>query len=234
MPLYNEEARLRKTASTIIGFCTEYGAELVLVDDGSADKTQLVMAKCAKLYPNTTLLSLPHQGKGHAVAKGILKAKGDARLMCDVDLATPLDMYPRLSALLSDQTPIVIGSRRTSDAMIKQAQPWLRRSVGYLGRSLVSHLLQIGVSDTQCGFKLYRHDIVWLFEHITTYGAGFDFELLAMAHANGIGIDEVGIEWVNDDDSRFPMSAYFRALKDLFGLAWRVHTKQLVKERPSR
>lgn len=101
IPAYNEEKRIKKTLDSIISYMTDKfpDFEIIVVDDGSSDGTQNVVSK----YENVTFLKqVKNIGKGAAVRRGMLEARGDILVFSDADLSTPiheLEKVPRSNCL---------------------------------------------------------------------------------------------------------------------------------------
>ena len=128
IPCYNEEQRLPRTIEQIERYLdarnTRY--ELILVDDGSADGTRMIMDAAAERQGAIRIEALPHnRGKGRALAVGVEAAKGDEILLTDADLSTPIEELDKLQAALSTGAGVAIGSRalRASRVEISQARP---------------------------------------------------------------------------------------------------------------
>ncbi len=113
MPCYNEEQRLPRTIEQIERYLDgrDVPYELILVDDGSADGTRLIMDAAAERYAFVRVEALPHnRGKGRALAVGVEAAKGDEILLTDADLSTPIEQLEKLQAALQDGAGVAIGS----------------------------------------------------------------------------------------------------------------------------
>jgi dolichyl-phosphate beta-glucosyltransferase len=147
---------------------------------------------------------------------------------CSTDLGAFDDLFPRLS----DQWPIVIGSRDLKGAAIAVKQHWLRESAGKIFNLWVQLWLLPGLWDTQCGFKLYRSDVAkQIFMPLKEKRFGFDVEVLYRAKRLGYGIAEVPVRWSNVLNSRVD------PVRDGLAMAWQVVTTRFSRSRrtsPSR
>jgi glycosyltransferase involved in cell wall biosynthesis len=186
VPCYNEEARLPLPAFV------EYlrhpdGADLLFVDDGSADGTaELLNGLCTQFSERATLLRLsPNKGKAEAVRAGMLRAFSSQAHYAgfwDADLSTPLDAIRQLMAEFEadDRVEIVMGSRVKLLGRRIERRP-LRHYFGRIFATAVSTLLVLPVYDTQCGAKIFRvtPDIQEVFASPFLSRWFFDVEILA-------------------------------------------------------
>ena len=98
VPAYNEELRLPDTLQQIFAYLDRqpFAVEVIVADDGSDDGTAAIVERAAERHRGLSLLSLDHRGKGFAVRAGALAACGDYVLLCDADLAVPIEQWERL------------------------------------------------------------------------------------------------------------------------------------------
>src|SRR5439155_1621602 len=201
VPCFNEEQRLPRTIEQIERYLdarnTPY--ELILVDDGSADGTRLIMDAAAERHSAVRVEGLPHnRGKGRALAVGVEAAKGDEVLITDADLSTPIEELEKLQAALRDGAGVAIGSRALRASRVEISQPVYRVLMGKAFNLIVQAVLLPGIWDTQCGFKLFRADVAHsVFAGLATDGFGFDPEVLYRARKQGVKIAEVPVVWRN-------------------------------------
>ena len=225
IPLYRESQRLTRHEGDYSEWLDLHpGSELLLVDDGSEESegTARIASAMAKADPRVRLLQLPeHRGKGAACRAGVAAARGQIVLLSDCDLSTPLAEYDRLAPLL-EQCDLVIGSRHSADSQVTRKQPVWRRIGGYLGNLAVRRLLGLTWRDTQCGFKLLGPACKPLVATTACDGAGFDFELLALAERAELKVLERGVEWANSGDSRFGPRSFLHASRELLALRRRL------------
>jgi len=204
IPAYNEERRLpfslQRVRDYLEGRDEDY--EIVIVDDGSSDNTVGCVREldCSRV---TLLRNEANRGKGYSVRRGMLSARGECRLMCDADLSTPIEEVERLLAAIAAGADVAIGSRAASGARIEQHQPWYRENVGRLFNLAVRLIALSGISDTQCGFKLFSgHVASDVFTISKVDGFSFDVEALFLARRRGYRIVEVPVIWRNDVATR--------------------------------
>jgi dolichyl-phosphate beta-glucosyltransferase len=214
IPAYNEEKRLGLTLARIQGYLGEqdYQSEIVVVDNASSDST-LEVARQA----GVEVLVEPQRGKGAAVRRGMLAARGEYVLFSDADLSTPIEEMGKLMRALRGGQDIAIGSRGLPDSRLPVRQPWYRELVGRVGNVLVRLVAVRGIKDTQCGFKLFPTEIARrLFGVQLMTGIAFDMEILFLAQRTGLKIGEVPVTWIDSPDTRISrVRDSLDALKDL-------------------
>lgn len=222
IPAHNEADRLPATIRTIANYLghKKYSSEIIVVENGSTDGTEAVAWEAlhyAKQWSRVTCGVLcSKQGKGAAVKAGMLWAEGTYRYMCDVDLSTPITVLPKLFAPMRDGADVVIASREAAGA--RRIDEPARRHITGRVFSALTHPLLPGINDTQCGFKLFTETAArQLFHQQTIDGWAFDVEILYMARRLGYRIDEVGVDWHYNADSRVHVARdSVRMARDIF------------------
>ena len=215
VPAYNERARLPPTLRRIGAYLGGRAHEIVVVDDGSTDGTAEA-AHAAGVERLVVLRNEGNRGKGYAVRRGMLAARGARRLMSDADLSTPIEELARLEQALASGHQIAIGSRALEGARIEVRQPWYRENMGRLFNVFVRALAVPGVRDTQCGFKLFTAGAAEVvFAAARLDGFSFDVEALYIARQLGYRIAEVPVSWRNDAATRVGLRGGFQAFPDL-------------------
>ena len=217
IPAYNEAQRLPATLVRIRGFleARAQSFEIVVADDGSRDATAAV-AEAAGGPWLRVLRGGPNRGKGHAVRRGMLEARGERRLMTDADLSTPIEELPSLEARLDRGFDVAIGSRAVVGARIEVHQSAFRETAGRAFNVLVRLLLLPGIRDTQCGFKLFTAAAAQAaFEPVRLAGFSFDVEAIYIARRRGLRVAEVPVLWRNDVATRVGGVSGTRAFLDL-------------------
>jgi dolichyl-phosphate beta-glucosyltransferase len=213
IPAFNEERRLPPTLTSIVAHLRERGLpfEVIVADDGSADGTAGLARSAA---PEVVVLSLPHRGKGAAVRAGVLASSGELTLVMDADLSTPIDELDRLVTALAG-CEVAIGSRHVAGARVEVRQRLDRRLMGRAFNLMVRALVLPGLRDTQCGVKLFRHEVALaVFERCRTEGFAFDVEVLTLARRLGYRVQEVPVAWHDSPDSRV------RPVQDVPRMLW--------------
>jgi dolichyl-phosphate beta-glucosyltransferase len=163
-----------------------------------------------------------HRGKGFAVRTGMLAASGDIIFFMDADLSVPLRYVAPFIAHLEahPQTAAVIGSRRHPESVVSKRQHFLRERAGRAFNHVVRALGLSPSKDTQCGFKAFRRAAAReIFSRAKIDGFAFDTEVLLLARKLGLRVDELPVEWINDEETKFrPLRDGWRSAWDL----WRV------------
>ena len=206
VPAYNEQGRLEPTLRAYLGYFRDRGrdVEAIVVDDGSTDATTPLVERLAAEFAELRLIRLAqNQGKGYAVRSGIVNARGRRVLFADADGATPIEEIERLDAALDAGADLAIGSRAMTSGEVHVRTRLHRRLIGRAFHMLVRLTGVSGISDTQCGFKLFRGNVAHvLFSRMRTSGFSFDVEVLMMARLCGHGIEEVPVNWTHQPGSR--------------------------------
>ena len=227
IPAYNEELIIAGTLRRAVEFLTtrDYTWEVIVADDGSADSTAAEVNAFAASHPNVRLLSLPHAGKGRAVKMGMLSAAGAYRFMCDADLSMPIKQVERFLPPQLEGVDVAAGSRQAPGARRTGESP-ARVLTSRIFNVLVRLLAVRGISDTQCGFKCFRGEVVpALFDRPNLDGFAFDVELLAIASRSGLRIREVPIDWHHRQASTLkPFPDSLVMARDLLRIRWRALT----------
>ena len=194
-PAYNEEQRLPETLNIALAFIGSlpYTSEIVIVENGSSDRTLEIARDFAANNPVVTVLHIEEAGKGRAVQKGMLAARGQYRFICDVDLSMPIDEIPRFLPPLSEDVDIVIASREAPGS-VRYDEPYYRHFIGRIFNNLVRWMILPQLQDTQCGFKCFTAAAVeTIFPLVTIPGWTFDVEVLAIAFKMGYRVKELPI-----------------------------------------
>jgi glycosyltransferase involved in cell wall biosynthesis len=199
IPAYNESARIAAPLRRLADYLavTHPSSEIVVVDDGSTDDTvRTVTAIGAGLPVPLRVLSSPaNRGKGHAVRRGILDARGALVLMTDADLSTPIEELAKLMTAVGGGADVAIGSRKMVGSLIEERQPWLREAMGRVFTWLTQNLI-VNVSDVTCGFKLFRRDPARaVFSRAVLDDWSFDAEALFLVRRLGFRLVEVPVRW---------------------------------------
>lgn len=234
VPAYNEEQRLPDTLAQILAYLEQqlYRSEVIVADDGSADGTAALVERLMQRYPNVQLLRLDHRGKGFAVRAGALAARGEYVLLCDADLAVPIEEWEKLQGSLEGGCAVAIGSREGLGAR-RLGEPRYRHLMGRVFNLIVRVVAVGGIQDTQCGFKALRQPVAAdLFRRVRIYGenarpvqgaavTAYDVELLYLARLRGYSIGEVPVLWRYGTETKVdPLRDSLRNLRDVLQVRW--------------
>ncbi len=207
VPLFNEEERFEESAEELAAFIVSMpeGSELIFVDDGSADETSQRVEKFLlnNLHVPGRLIRAGHYGKGAAITAGLLSARTDLAGFCDVDLATPLHDLEVILKAAQRGHELVIGSRDLAGSELLRHENRMRELLGRAYNRLVQLVLTPGIVDTQCGAKAASTQ-TWkkILPASTEVGFAWDVEIVALARALDIGVEEIAISWRHDERSR--------------------------------
>lgn len=209
IPAYDEQERLGKTVGRILSYAEKenLGAELIVVDDGSRDRTAEVARRAGDDFPAapTRVISYPeNRGKGFAVRTGLLAAVADTALFSDADLSTPIEELPKLiDPIKKDRYDVTFGSRALDRTLIGRHQPWRREQGGKFFNLLVRILTGLPFWDTQCGFKAFNmKKFRPLLDLMQIDRFGFDVEFLYVAARHGLRLKEIPVRWDHDERTK--------------------------------
>lgn len=223
IPAYNESLRLPGFIDDVLKYMNEkqpeFAMEVIIVDDGSKDDTAAIAEKMVENDSRIRLLKqVPNQGKGAAVRRGMLEAKGKYSVYADADGATPITELEKFLPLMKKNEKIIIGSRKIISEQTEQKREGLRSLMGSAFYKTVNFFAVPGIKDTQCGFKLYRRDIIHkVFPRSLENGWAFDVELLYLAQLMGHAIIEVPVNWHEVEGSKInPIKDSLKMLVAIF------------------
>ncbi len=219
IPAYNEEARLPATLATVASYLARHAAllpaEVIVVDDGSTDRTAAVvdgLDRSARVSVRLVRFDR-NRGKGAAVRAGLAASRGQRVLISDADLATPIE---ELETLLNTEAELSVGSRALDRKLIARRQPLPRDLLGRLFNVGLRALGLTTLRDTQCGFKMLDGELARaLARELRLDGFAYDVELLARAARRGAAIAEVPVRWTHVEASRVhPLRHGVQMLRD--------------------
>lgn len=206
VPAYNEEQRILGSLAKIASYIDAAGldAEVLVVDDGSKDRTAEVGAKALSGMRGRVIRNGENRGKGYSVRHGVLEARGRFVLLTDADLSTPIEDYAKLAAVMRDRDlDVVIGSRALPDSNVQVKQDWLRQTMGRTFNRIIRLLTKLPFRDTQCGFKLLdRERVNPIVDKMVVDRFAFDVELLFLCARFGLAVADVPVTWRNAPGSK--------------------------------
>lgn len=219
IPAYNEEKRLGATLKSAADFLAKqkYNSEVVVVSDGSTDKTVELAKSFANQIPNLLVINeKENRGKGYGTRIGMLRAKGQIRLFMDADNSTSLEQIGNFYPFFEQGYDVVIGNRDLKESTIKVHQSRFKELLGDFGNWLIQLLAVSGIEDTQCGFKAFTARAAeQIFKRMTIDKWGFDIEALAIANKLGYKVKAVPVVWINDPNSKVKLGGYINTLIEL-------------------
>lgn len=218
VPAYNEEKIIRENLKKIVGFlsCQKYIWEIVVVDDGSKDRTSEIVESLKN--PRIKLIKLSkNRGKGAALREGVKNTLGDYVIFTDADLSVPIDFLSRFLEKLKDGRDVVIGSRRTKGSKIIKHQALLRETMGRFYTFLSKLITGTNISDFTCGFKGFTGRAAHaIFSKSLVDRWSYDVEILYLANKLGFRILEIPVSWINREETRVSLgSAVTTSFTDL-------------------
>jgi len=223
-PAYNEEKRIPKTIRLTYDYLKNqnYQSEIVVVNDGSKDRTAEVVNEMKTEIPILRLIdNKKNKGKGGVVKQGMLEAGGEYRLFSDSDNSTSIDQVENIWPWFEKNFDIVVGSRDLKGAVLDPPQGFIRKvlfgDTFKLLRKLIIGLW--GIEDTQCGFKCFTAKAAEdIFSKTSKQGFIFDVEVLILAKRLGYHIKEIPVHWKNDVESKVKIKSVFKMLFDMIKL----------------
>lgn len=234
IPAFNEELKIAHDLKETVFFLSQqtFSSEMILVDDGSQDRTRQVAEKIAESLSTEqvqvrVLSYSKNQGKGYAIRRGLEGATGEILGFMDSGLCVPLRFILEGIRHIQEGAECAIASRRLKASLTIRRQPLYRRVGSQVFWKGMKAWMGIEVSDTQCGFKFYRADAARkIFSEIATKGFMFDIEALLLAKHFGMKTVEFPVEWANDEDTRYhPVWGTLRNLKELVQMKRRLSSK---------
>ncbi len=226
IPAHNEEGRLPRTLRQVFTFLSRqmYTYEVLVIENASSDRTFESAQAFTTSHAELRVLHESERGKGSAVRRGMLEARGEYRFICDADLSMPIEEVNKFISSNRTDFDIAIGSREAPGA-VRYHEPTYRHWGGRLINFAIQTLILPGFNDTQCGFKCFRAEVAQeLFSKQTITGWAFDIEILYLARRRGYRIKEIPIHWYFDPDSKV------RAVRDALQMMWdifRIHLNAL-------
>jgi glycosyltransferase involved in cell wall biosynthesis len=208
IPSFNEESRLPRTLELVASYikASNRSTEVLVVDDGSTDRTVEVAASFAERIANLRVLKNgENRGKGYSVRHGMQQARGEAVLFTDADLSAPIEEADKLLAALPEYD-VAIGSRAMNRELIEVHESAFREFAGIIFNRIVRIVLCLPFVDTQCGFKAFRRERCRIiFEQQRIERFGFDPELLYLARHHGLKATEIPVRWSHSPATKINM-----------------------------
>ena len=240
IPAYNEESRLSRGLAKIRDYLAARNlapgqAEIIVVDDGSSDRTAGIAEEWSRQLPSLRLVSNgENRGKGYSVRYGMLEARGRIALFTDADLSAPIEEADKLLAAIGAGNDVAIGSRAVNRALIFGHQSRWREIAGMIFNGFVRLFTGLPFQDTQCGFKAFvREPSRIVFQQQRIEGFGFDPEILFLAERHGLRTVEIPVRWAHDPATKVHVIRdSLLMFLDLVLIRWNWLTGRYPKQRP--
>jgi len=223
IPCHDEASRIMHTLMRVnqvlhAAHLTSTLQEVVLVENGSTDKTLHMLHDSVKKHPTLKIQVYESAiGKGKAIHEGLKHSTGEYVLVMDADNSTDITYILKMFEVLKKRSVDIINTtRRSFDAEVIHNQSFLRRVIGAGFHFFVKIIFKLPVTDTQNGFKLYRRSTVLpLFDKIITSGWVSEVELFALAKRKGLSIEEIPVHWNNDARSTLKIADSLKIFIDI-------------------
>src|ERR1700752_173694 len=200
IPAYNEEALIVNTLESLRSYMvarTEH-YEIIVVDDGSHDKTVDFIQEWQK-NSGTDLQLLVNQknmGKGFSIRRGVMESRGQYLIFIDADLPYELYAIDDFLKALKNGYDLAVGSRVLPGSEVRGV-PAYRYIAGQIFSLIVQVVLFSGLTDTQCGFKSFTSAAAReIFRRTSIDGFGFDVEMLFVARKLKFTIQPVAVHMI--------------------------------------
>jgi dolichyl-phosphate beta-glucosyltransferase len=215
IPAFNEELRIIQTLDYSLNYLKNqnYPFEIIVVNDGSTDKTKEVVQNFINNNSNYNLKIIGYdknRGKGYAVNYGMTRALGEIVLFMDADNSTKINEVEKAFKKIDEGFDIVIASRKLKESKIIVYQSLMRRILGNIFPILVKILFNLNLTDTQAGFKVFKKETLIIFQEQKIFDFAFDVELLVIAKKHNFKIAEIPIVWENQKFSKVKFSSTFK------------------------
>ncbi len=204
IPVYNEEKNIVRVLDEV----RRYAPHLLLVNDGSADRTVAIIEDYCRAHPEADIDVVSHErnrGYGAALAtafRAFLKSDCEILVTMDCDGQHEPGRIPVLLEALGRDVDIISGSRYLREfRQMTLPTPEDRRFINQTITAELNEQLGLNLTDAFCGFKAYRrHAIEEL--HITEHGWGMPLQLWVQAAYHGLKTKEVGVPRLYLDPNR--------------------------------
>lgn len=191
IPAFHEESRI----GAVVRAVREQGLDVVVIDDGSADRTA---AEAAAAGANV-VVHPQNMGKGVALNTGFTYARENgygAVITMDADgQHAPAEAAKFIEAYVRTGIPVLIGNRMADAESMPRIRRWTNRFMSWL----LSRVMGQYVPDTQCGYRLYRCDVL-PFVSARSERFAAESEMLLHVATRGIRLGSVRISTIYGDE----------------------------------
>ena len=189
LPAYNEEENIAQAVAEATQSAERLFAEheILVVDDGSADRTASIVRELGKDDPRVRVITYGrNRGYGEALRTGFLSSRLDFVFFTDADLQFDMSELERFLPY-AGAVDVVAGYR------VNRQDPLTRRLMAYGWNLLVRVLFYVPVRDIDCAFKLFDRRVLSEID-IESVGAMVNTELMVKLGRNGASVVEVGVQ----------------------------------------
>lgn len=224
-PFWNEEKNIEKVVEKAIPIARVVAEkwEILMIDDGSTDKTPAIAKALEKKHQHVHLVLLhPNRGYGAALKAGFEHAQYDYIVFTDGDLQFDFSEITRFIEHI-DTADLVIGYRQ------RRQDTFMRHVLMILHRIWVFIFFGLYVKDIDCGFKLFRKSALDAIMPLRSEGAMITTEILAKAKAKNLRIAQVPITHYPrkfGTPSGANLSVVVRAMLETFILSWDIRNRR--------
>ena len=224
LPVFNESDILEENVGRVVRYFDaqkKWDYKLTIIDNGSTDRTpEVSKALCERFAGKVGMIRLDAKGRGRALRYGLLQSKVPVVGYMDMDLSSDLGGFDGLYAAIAEGYDIAVGTRLSRGACAQRSP--FRKTLSCAYNALVKKILKLGVTDAQCGFKLFcRGPVLGILPFVKSDQWCFDTELLFFAFRKGLKIKEVPLSWKERDRGRSKVRIIpyvFEGLSTLIGL----------------
>ncbi len=239
IPCYNEELRIKSTVVTYLSyfknnsFFRNKKISIILVNDGSLDKTKEVIESLENLSTETieikTLSYQKNQGKGYAVKTGCMAVEANFYGFVDADLSFAPELTEKAVLALKDfDADLLIGQRKSdyNNSIYSRSRIFISKIL----RRIINSVLSLPNIDTQCGFKFFKKRVVReIFPHIKQNRFSFDIELILLLKQQNLKIKEFPLNFKNRDESSVTWKDGIRYIFDIISINEQLKNTNLKK-----
>ena len=217
LPAYNEEENIEEAVRGAFEFLRTLRIpfELIIVNDGSKDKTGMILQELRSRYTNLVIIQhVQNLGKGAALISGFTKAQGELVFFTDSDQQVKITELKNFLNQI-DSYDFAVGYR------LKRQDPWHRRLLSLIFHLIGHFLFGIRVRDFNCPAKLFRAEMI---KSLPLESRGFliDLEIFALARKKGFKFRELPVTHFPRLKGK-PLSSFNQVFESLFGIfkLWR-------------
>ncbi|MFH0942767.1 MAG: glycosyltransferase family 2 protein [Candidatus Beckwithbacteria bacterium] len=188
-PAFNEEFVIQKTIAAAIKVAREVAEtyEIIVINDGSTDRTGEMIEAMISRNPSIRLISHPiNQGYGAAIKSGLAAVRYPWVIACDSDGQFDLTEIKKFTPYMNNHD-LIIGYR------LKRSDSRYRRFMAFILKLVNLILFKINFKDIDCGFKLFKKEVIAAVGPLATNSAITVTEFIAKSLHQGFKIKEIGV-----------------------------------------